>query len=444
MRVRIHRGTKEIGGTCIELEAEGGRILLDLGLPLDSNQDDVSIHPAVDGLNFNVGYQLNTLSSTVSKSYGNGVKVEGKEFAPSQLLALFLSHAHLDHYGLADLAGPDLPVAMGAATHRILQAAAPFVPRPYLPSRVLEFVSGQPLTFGPFRITPHLVDHSAYDAHALLVEAGGRRLFYSGDLRAHGRKAALFERLIDHPPPDIDILLMEGSSLGRLDADKRFPTEGEVEAQFVEILARTAGMALVAASAQNIDRMVSLYRACKRTGRTLIIDLYAAEILRATGNPNIPQSDWSNVAVYVPHYQRVRIKQTGRFDLIDRHKASRIYPERLTELAPRAALLFRPAMLRDLDRAECLSGATAVWSQWDGYLKQERGQKLLADLSQRDIPLEHAHTSGHASIADLKRLAAAVAPKVLVPIHTFEADRFPELFENVAVKDDGQWWEIAA
>jgi ribonuclease J len=416
MRVRIHRGTQEIGGSCLELEAQGARLLLDLGLPLEADPDDATVHPRISGL-------------------------DGK----GDLLALVLSHGHLDHYGLAHLAGPDLPVALGAATHRILQAAAPFVPRPWLPRNPIEFASGDTLTFGPFRVTPVLVDHSAYDAHALLVEAGGERLFYSGDLRAHGRKAALFERLIADPPAHIDLLLLEGSSLGRLDPGERFSSESEVEGRFVDLFREGEGLALVAASAQNIDRVVSLYRACKRTGRTLILDLYAAEVLRAAQNPNIPQSDWPQVAVYVPHYQRVRIKQTGRFDLLERHKAKRIYPEELAALAPQAALLFRPAMLRDLDRADCLAGARAIWSQWEGYLAQERGQALLRELGERSIPLAHAHTSGHACLPDLQRLAAAIRPKRLVPIHTFEAARFPEHFgPAVAVKSDGDWWELAA
>ena len=416
MRVRIHRGTKEIGGSCVELAADGGRLLLDLGLPLDGDPADTTAHPAIPGLD------------------GGG-----------DLHALVLSHGHLDHVGLAYLAGQNLPVALGAATHRILAAAAPFVPRPWLPLNPVAFTSGQTLSFGPFRVTPMLVDHSAYDAYALLVEAGGRRLFYSGDLRGHGRKAALFECLVARPPRDIDVLLLEGSSLGRLDADRTFPTEAEVEAGFIEAFGATPGMVLVAASAQNIDRMVSLYRACKRAGRTLVIDLYAAEILRATQNPNIPQSHWPNVAVYVPHYQRVRIKQTGRFDLLDAHKAQRVFPEQLTALAPRAAFLFRPAMLRDLDPAGCLAGARAVWSQWDGYLRQDRGLTLLAQMTERGIPLGHAHTSGHASIPDLKRLAAAIAPTMLVPIHTFEARRFPDHFGAcVSVQDDGHWFEIAA
>ena len=41
MRIRIHRGTKEIGGTCIEAEARGKRIALDVGLPLDAPDDGV-------------------------------------------------------------------------------------------------------------------------------------------------------------------------------------------------------------------------------------------------------------------------------------------------------------------------------------------------------------------------------------------------------------------
>ena len=408
--MRIDRGTREIGGTCIELESEGARLLLDLGLPLDGDPDDVSVHPKISGLD-----------------------------GGDDLVGLVLSHGHLDHWGLAHLAGPNLPVALGVATLAIMQAAAPFVPRSWLPTNPVLFRSGTPFSLGPFRITPHLVDHSAYDAYALEVEAGGSRLFYSGDLRAHGRKAALFERLVSRPSRDVDVLLMEGSTLGRLGPEHVFPTEAEVENRFADLFRDTDGLALVAASAQNIDRMVSLYRACKRTGRTLLINLYAAEILRATGNSNIPQSDWSQVAIFVPHYQRVQIKQSGRFDILDRHKARRVFPEGLAGLAPNAAMLFRPAMLRDLDRAGCLDGCRAIWSQWDGYLEAPRGKKLLAQLAERNIPLDHVHTSGHASIPDLQRFAAAVAPRTLVPIHAFEARRFPDLFgPTVSIKADGE------
>jgi len=69
-----------------------------------------------------------------------------------------------------------------------------------------------PFTLGPFTITPYLADHSAYDAFSLLIEAGGRSLFYTGDLRGHGRKATAFERLLADPPSPIHAILMEGTS----------------------------------------------------------------------------------------------------------------------------------------------------------------------------------------------------------------------------------------
>ena len=50
MRLRIHRGTKEIGGTCIEIEAQGKRIALDVGLPLDApDEGQEALLPEVPG-----------------------------------------------------------------------------------------------------------------------------------------------------------------------------------------------------------------------------------------------------------------------------------------------------------------------------------------------------------------------------------------------------------
>jgi len=39
MKLTIHRGTHEIGGTCIELQSKNSRILIDFGMPLvDENR----------------------------------------------------------------------------------------------------------------------------------------------------------------------------------------------------------------------------------------------------------------------------------------------------------------------------------------------------------------------------------------------------------------------
>ncbi len=41
----------------------------------------------------------------------------------------------------------------------------------------------RPFPIGPFVVTPFLIDHSAFDAHMLLIEVCGRRIIYSGDFK---------------------------------------------------------------------------------------------------------------------------------------------------------------------------------------------------------------------------------------------------------------------
>jgi ribonuclease J len=239
-------------------------------------------------------------------------------------------------------------------------------------------------------------------------------------------------------------MLMEGSSLGRLTDSERFPTEKELEHLFIESFKTTPGMVLVACSAQNIDRVVTIYRAAKQTGRTLVVDAYAAEILKATGYDSIPKPvrGWPNLAVFIPQIQRIHLVKKKIAPIVKSYRGFRLWPEQLAEHAPRSVMLFRGWMLNDLERAGALTGARVIWSQWEGYLTEGPGAKLKVDCDSRGIPFEAIHTSGHASIGDLKRLATAIGPKVLVPIHTFEPQRFPSLFKNVALRGDGEWWEV--
>ena len=415
MRVRIHRGTREIGGTCIEIEAQGKRIALDVGLPLDaSDEDHERLLPDVPGF----------------------------REPDDSLLGVLISHPHQDHYGLARYLHPDVPVHIGEAAHRILKAASPYVPNGHAFADPRFYRHRTPVQIGPFRVTPFLVDHSAFDAYALLVEADGKRVFYSGDFRAHGRKAGLFESINRHPPTDIDVLLMEGTTIGRAGTSEGFATESDLEEQFVQAFRDTPGIHLVWTSAQNIDRIVTVFRAAKRTGRVLLIDLYAAVVLEATGRDSIPQSHWEEVRLYVPHPQRVFIKNNELFDDLHRHSTHRIFDQHLSAVREKAVMLFRPMALRDNGVNSVLDGARLTYSMWGGYLKQEYTRGIVQSLERRGVSWGSIHTSGHAAVSDLQPFAKALAPRTLVPIHSFETGRFAEFFDNVVQKEDGVWWEV--
>ena len=399
----------------MEIESSGKRLILDIGLPLDAEDNDKKYLPSICGL-------------------------DGDD---ESLLAILISHSHLDHFGLLEHINKSIPVYMGADARHMIESASPFLPSNWpVPSIGGDFKNETSVELDPFTITPFLIDHAAYDAYALMVDADGKRLFYSGDFRMHGRKSKLLERLMSNPPAHIDAMLLEGSSLGRLEHDDNFPSESDVEQYLVNTFKTSTGLVMVHASSQNIDRIVSVFRACKKTGRRLIIDLYTAVVLEATGNLNLPQSYWPEISLYVPNSQRIKIKKLEYFEPLKRHSKNRIFIEDLQNIANQSVLLFRPLHIRDLEKADCIKEAVYIYSQWEGYWEKEPYAYLREWLIKRGIPKISIHTSGHASPQDLKRFVTALNPRKVIPIHTFHPDQFKELFPNVVLLNDGQTLEV--
>lgn len=80
---------------------------------------------------------------------------------------------------------------------------------------------------------------------------------------------------------------------------KTLITEDDLIPQFVEEFKKSK-LSLVLFSRQNLDRFITVYKACLKTKRTLVIDPYSCYILELLGqdNKNIPQFDWNNIRVY--------------------------------------------------------------------------------------------------------------------------------------------------
>ena len=423
MQVRIHRGATEIGGSCVEVRYDGATILLDLGRPLWADRDEkVPLPPAI-----------------------------GLGEAGPKPLALLITHGHQDHWGLVPDLPEGIPVWIGQGAADVLRAAE-FWGTGIDLHEAGHYHDRQPIQIGPFTVTPYLADHSAFDAYSLLVEAGGSRLFYSGDLRGHGRKHHAFERLLADPPAGVDVMLLEGTNLRAQDEDDEPGTpepvasETDVEDSLAATLLETKGLVVVLASAQNIDRLVTVYRATIQAERRLAVDLYTAEVAAATGRSTIPQvnPDWPKMAAYLPLRQRVRVKESGEFHRTDAVKPQRIFDEDLAGAAGQWVLFGAfQGHVPHLLRHGLLTGGAVVWSMWDGYLEQPSGRNLLTNLSQAGVPLIHHHTSGHASVADLIRLAFELKPGVIVPIHTEAPGRYASaLGRPVTPHPDGEWWGI--
>ncbi len=430
MRLCIHRGTHEIGGSCVELQAHGKSLILDIGLPLVNPDgapfDEERIRRPIEEL------LTDRLLPPISGLYGDG---------PCDVIGVVLSHAHQDHYGLGRYVRPDIPVYASKGTEALIRLSKIFLRGPMdIQNLAIMPSKWKPFQIGPFTVTAHPVDHSAPDAVALMVEAHGRKVFYSGDLRGHGRKAALFEHLLKHPPCDVDVLLMEGSTIGRVKSD--YPDETSVEKAIVKVIADKENLALVFCSSQNLDRLVTAFRVAKQTGGILVVDLYTAYVLQSLKclSKNIPQYDWDSLRVKFWRYQQEALEKAGHQDFVyavmrSGHgiKTEEIVDHRKDILMLAKANRLFPRFIRKLPTYD---GLKMIWSMWDGYLKDD--VVVGPFCAEHGLELKGIHASGHATVEDLRRLAQAIRPKRLVPIHTFHPDQYEQFGVPVIMLKDGE------
>jgi ribonuclease J len=286
-------------------------------------------------------------------------------------------------------------------------------------------------------VTPYLVDHSAFDAYSLLVEAEGKRVFYSGDLRGHGWKSRRFDDLVANGPENVDLMLLEGTTIGR-DANHRSETEAELVERIALSIAETRGMVLAAFAGQNIDRFVTFFKAARRARRHFVADLYLAHLLRSLGRKSLPDPTSGALRVYLPRWHKMKIVRDQRFELVEPYRGRRIYPNELRRRKDRIVMCFRNSMIHELGDIGCLEGARLIYSLWPGYLERSKPD-IRSWCTSIGIEFEVIHTSGHADAYDLQRLIEGINPRRLVPIHTLAADRYPSTTSEILRLTDGEW-----
>jgi len=428
MKLTIHRGTHEIGGSCLELTSNSGlsRLVIDAGLPLVNS----------DGSPF----EWNKYKTLNTEQLLNGKilpRIQGLyEYGEPSVSAVLLSHAHLDHYWLFRFIHPDIPLHMSTGTKSLAEVSNIFLGTSVKLEMAKTFVMWQPFQVGEFTITPYLVDHSAPDAAAFLVEGDGQRIFYTGDFRDHGRKSVLLNRITANPPTKIDYLVMEGSMLGR--SEGLYPDEAAVEQAIYNQINVQSCLTFIFTSSQNLDRLVSIFRSVKRSGKILVIDLYTAFVLDKLGtlSSSIPQFDWEGIRVLFSHYHAGKLAEQGK-NLLYKYRRAKIDFEEIKQNPQDKVLIAKDSRYFRLlcGKLQPNTKASAIYSMWHGYLERS---DLSQFLETKRIPLTEIHTSGHAYVSQLKRLADALKPRFIIPIHTFYPEQYADILPNVIQLKDGE------
>jgi ribonuclease J len=332
---------------------------------------------------------------------------------------------------------------MSAGTERLIQISQRFRICDSFGSEVKRFRMYRPFRIGNIELKPYLMDHSAFDAAAFEINTEGKTVIYSGDFRGHGRKSVCLDRFIEAARKQPNVLLIEGSMLGR--TDEQTMTEQGLEDAVVERMQGVNCPLLFQCSSQNIDRLVSFYRASLRLKRIFVVDIYTANVLyelrQLKNNLPYPSPEYSNIKVFFPYRLTQRIFDDIGEEYARRFAEYHISRERIREIQNHIIMTCRPSMRIDIEKCGTCDGVF-LYSLWRGYRDEAYQQTFEKSLENAGFSLEALHTSGHATVADIRRVINGLDPQRLIPIHTMHPDAFGGFSDKTERKHDGVAFEV--
>lgn len=401
MKVRILKGTNQIGGVFTEISSKEAKIIIDFGDDLDG----VKRLENIEGL-------------TTGKPVYDGV---------------FITHNHQDHMGRIDDILDDVPVYMSDLSRKIFETVFCFAKnKGKIHRKTINLEEEKTITIKDMKITPYIVDHSAYNSFMLLIEAEGKRILHTGDFRNHGYKGSLLESTLKKIGK-IDLLITEGTTLSREQVKSK--TETELVDDIVE-KTKNYDQVLMLMSTTNIDRVTTMQRVANKTGKTVIHDIVLSNVLQLVTQkiPNALNS--KNVGVYLPG--SVYIKR----DKDEYKKYIEPFQERINEtgklLHGKFIMNIRVSMLKDIERLKdkVLNNCCVVYSMWEGYQKEKIYKKFLDKMKELNIDIYNLHVSGHADYTAFNQVIDITKPNAVIPMHTENKEKIKDFTDKAVILED--------
>lgn len=407
MQVKILKGTNQIGGVFTEISSKEAKIIIDFGDDLDGLKRLENI----EGL-------------TTGKPTYDGV---------------FITHNHQDHMGRIDDILGVIPVYMSDLSKKIFETVFCFSKnKGNIHRKTFNLEEEKPITIKDMKITPYIVDHSAYNSFMLLIESEGKKILHTGDFRNHGYKGVLLEKTLKKIGK-IDLLITEGTTFSRKQVKSK--TEAELVDDIVE-KTKSYDQVLMLMSTTNIDRVTTMQKVANRTGKAVIHDIVLSNVLQFVTQkiPNALNSE--KIGVYLPN--NVYIKR----NMEEYKKYIEPFEQRIKEtgklLHGKFIMNVRVSMLKDIERLKdtVLTNCCVVYSFWEGYQKEEIYIKFLDKLKELHIDVFSLHVSGHADYTALHQVLSITNPDIVIPIHTENKEKIKDFTDKAVILDDMELFEF--
>lgn len=339
--------------------------------------------------------------------------------------AVFFTHSHGDHVGRFMEIPEGVPLYMGKTTRKIMTNIQGTLHREEAVNilsdreRIREITAGKPVTVGNIRVTPYMVDHSAYDAYMFLIETPDQTILHTGDFRNHGYRGKALLPMIKkyitrYGRRRIDTLIIEGTMMSR-QAETLY-SEARMAADARNLFADHKYVFLICSST-NLDTLATFYQAAAHCHRGTYANHYVYSQLKTF-------SETAGMKTELYHFKYVHeIKFHKRLPKVDMTQE-----EYMRENGFLVIIKAEKRYEEWIKRFEDLN-PIVIYSMWNGYIdpKQKACKKEMQEFVEkyRAIPM---HTSGHAPTQVLAEVIEEIDPKVkIIPIHTECAGGFQDL-----------------
>ncbi|WP_315352707.1 MBL fold metallo-hydrolase RNA specificity domain-containing protein [Phocaeicola abscessus] len=413
MDIKVHRGLEQIGGCITEISTATSRVFIDFGQNLPGNGKETT--PEQDRL------MVKNIFAANAKTHE----------------AVFYTHGHEDHVGLFEYIPHYVPQYMSDGTKQLLlikygilkeglelslkqlkndetcnkeQYDEAFVQKACVENKINIIAKMNswirtssrkilnPISIGDITVTPFFNCHSIYDSHMFLIEADGKRIWHTGDYRAHGYMGkGLFPTLKKYAT-NIDTLITEGTMLNRNDECIH---ECKVSEKMSNVM-KAFKYVFVLASATDIERLASIKNAAFEAKKSLFV---CSKFLAATMKFfSERESEVSNgLFNFSPRMLRFngleRIKRKGFVLIAGTSQTSRI--EEILRVFP-------------------IEETILIYSSWEGYytipeqIVVNPDYKKFRELFRNVVDI---HTSGHADKTTIKEIINIIKPQNTIFIH---------------------------
>ncbi|MBD3229982.1 MAG: hypothetical protein GF329_17500 [Candidatus Lokiarchaeota archaeon] len=479
MSIILYGGVNQIGGNKILIKDSGESLLFDFGLSFSDRAkffNDFLNPRSVNGIGDYLYFKLiPDIPGLYREDLSRPICYPTTEEKPVD--SIFISHAHVDHFGLISFIREDIPVYASSITNKIIKSYEDVVRsgiekeftnlkyRPY--GEYIYHSKWEKLTRtfnnwkeykGDIDIKFFNLDHSVWGAGGYIIDTSNRRIVFTGDFRQHGPRSHLTKDSMKNlEGDDIDVLIIEGTNIGEEDVDiktlliiedfmgkkrgKKLPSEEELKQEAFKIVNSTKKPIFIDFGLRDFDRFKTFLSIAKRCDREFVIPIKLAKHIQDLSDELDIDIQDDTISIYQEP------KYLGAYNPKEYYKWERGFlefeniktSEDIKENMNKSIIYIDYYHLKNLIDLKPENGIY-IHSTTEPFDEEQAidFRRHLEWIKFFGLEYHYLHTSGHARKDEIFKIIKNLDPKQIIPIHTLGSKIFEKNFQNVLIPKIGK------